>query len=48
LAHNVRDRTEADEVLALARSAGAIVVKTAGDTFWGCYSGYFTDLDGYL
>lgn len=48
LAHNVRDRAEADEVLALARRAGAVVVKTAGDTFWGRYSGYFTDLDGYL
>jgi catechol 2,3-dioxygenase-like lactoylglutathione lyase family enzyme len=48
LAHNVRDRAEVDEVLALARSAGAVVVKAAGDTFWGGYSGYFTDLDGYL
>jgi uncharacterized glyoxalase superfamily protein PhnB len=48
LAHNVRDRAEVDEVLALARSAGAVVVKAAGDTFWGGYSGYFTDPDGYL
>jgi uncharacterized protein len=48
LAHNVRERHEVDEVLALASSAGAQIVKAADDTFWGGYSGYFTDPDGYL
>jgi uncharacterized protein len=47
LAHNVRERHQVDEVLALA-AAGAEVVKLAADTFWGGYSGYFTDPDGYL
>jgi catechol 2,3-dioxygenase-like lactoylglutathione lyase family enzyme len=48
LAHNVRERDEVDEVLALALGAGAALVKQASDTFWGGYSGYFTDPDGYL
>ena len=48
LAHNVRERNEVDEVLAIAEASGAHIVKPAADTFWGGYSGYFTDLDGYL
>ena len=48
LAHNVRERGEVDEVLATAVAAGAQIVKPAADTFWGGYSGYFTDPDGYL
>lgn len=44
----MRDRAEEDEVLALARSAGAVVVKATGDTFWGGYSRYFTDPYGSL
>ncbi|MDP1719457.1 MAG: VOC family protein [Candidatus Nanopelagicaceae bacterium] len=48
LAHNVRERDEVDEVLATAVAAGAHIVKPAADTFWGGYSGYFTDPDGYL
>jgi catechol 2,3-dioxygenase-like lactoylglutathione lyase family enzyme len=48
LAHNVRERDQVDEVIELARYAGAEVVKPAANTFWGGYSGYFTDPDGYL
>ena len=48
LAHNVRERGEVDEVLASAEAAGAHIVKAAADTFWGGYSGYFTDPDGYV
>jgi catechol 2,3-dioxygenase-like lactoylglutathione lyase family enzyme len=48
LAHNVRDRHQVDEVLALAIAAGGEVVKPAQDAAWGGYSGYFTDPDGYL
>lgn len=47
-AHNVRHRQEVDTVLASAAEAGATIVKPAADTFWGGYSGYFTDPDGYL
>ena len=48
LAHNLRSREEVDALLDVAVSAGAILVKPAQDTFWGGYSGYFSDPDGYL
>ena len=48
LAHNVRTREEVDAVMAQAETAGAHIVKTAGDTFWGGYAGYFQDPDGHL
>jgi catechol 2,3-dioxygenase-like lactoylglutathione lyase family enzyme len=48
LAHNVRTREEVDAALELARKAGARIVKPAGDTSWGGYSGYFADPDGFL
>ena len=47
LAHNVSRKKEVAEVLALAEKAGARLVKPAQVTFWGGYSGYFADLDGY-
>jgi uncharacterized protein len=31
-----------------AKDAGAVVVKPAGDIFWGGYAGYFQDPDGHL
>lgn len=48
LAHNVRQKEEVDQVLNLAQSAGGKIEKPAHDTFWGGYSGYFSDPDGYL
>jgi catechol 2,3-dioxygenase-like lactoylglutathione lyase family enzyme len=48
LAHNVKSKAEADEVFAHAVSAGAKPVKQPQDVFWGGYSGYFADPDGYL
>ena len=48
LAHNVRSREEVDAVLDEAVAAGADLVKPAQDTFWGGYSGYFADPEGYL
>ncbi|MDC5838615.1 VOC family protein [Vibrio europaeus] len=48
LAHNTRSKQEVDDVLALAVSAGAKLEKLAQDVFWGGYSGYFSDPDGYL
>lgn len=47
LAHNVSSKKEVAAVLSLAEQAGAEIVKPAKDTFWGGYSGYFADLDGY-
>jgi predicted lactoylglutathione lyase len=48
LAYNARTREEVDGVLAEAQRAGARVVKPAQDAFWGGYSGYFADVDGFL
>jgi catechol 2,3-dioxygenase-like lactoylglutathione lyase family enzyme len=48
LAHNPRRKEEVDEVLKMAENAGGKIVKDAQDTFWGGYSGYFSDPDGYL
>lgn len=48
LAHNVRSEAEVDAVLAEAVATGATLTKPAHKTFWGGYSGYFTDLDGHL
>src|SRR5262249_30682497 len=48
LAHNVRKQEEVDQLLARAARAGAKIEKPGQDTFWGGYSGYFSDPDGYL
>ncbi len=48
LAYNARSREEVDAVLAEAVAAGAALPKPAGETFWGGYSGYFSDPDGHL
>ncbi len=48
LAHNVRTQEEVDDLLVVAVTAGATLVKPAQDTFWGGYSGYFADPEGYL
>jgi catechol 2,3-dioxygenase-like lactoylglutathione lyase family enzyme len=48
LGHNVSSKAEVDAVMDQARSAGAVIVKPAGETFWGGYAGYFQDPDGHL
>ena len=48
LAHNVRVKEDVDALLARAETAGGKIQKPAQDAFWGGYSGYFTDPDGYL
>lgn len=48
IGHNVASKAEADAVMAQAKSAGAMIVKPAQDTFWGGYAGYFQDPDGHL
>lgn len=48
LAHNVGSKEEADTVFDMAISAGAAPIKKPQEVFWGGYSGYFADLDGYL
>jgi uncharacterized protein len=46
--HNLGSKEEVDTIIEQARSAGATIVKSAQDTFWGGDSGYFQDLDGHL
>ena len=48
LAHNVRSKEEVDLVLRQAQQAGVPLAKSAAETDWGGYSGYFQDPDGYL
>ena len=48
LAYNARTREDVDAVLAEALKAGARLMKAAEDAFWGGYSGYFADPDGFL
>ena len=48
LGHNVSSKSEVDAVMALAKSAGAVIVKPAQNTFWGGYAGYFQDPDQHL
>ncbi|SEG31384.1 VOC family protein [Marinobacterium lutimaris] len=48
LAHNTREKAQVDEILKRAEAAGGEIVKPAQDAFWGGYSGYFADPDGYL
>ena len=47
LAQNVASKEQADDVIAQALAAGASLLKPAADTFWGGYSGYFADPDGF-
>ncbi|MGB7283044.1 MAG: VOC family protein [Candidatus Acidiferrum sp.] len=47
LAYNARTREEVDSVLAEAQAAGARILKPAEEAFWGGYSGYFADPDGF-
>jgi catechol 2,3-dioxygenase-like lactoylglutathione lyase family enzyme len=48
LAHNVASEAEVATVLAEAAEAGGTIVKPAQKTFWGGFSGYFSDPDGHL
>ena len=47
IAYNARTRAEVDAVLAQADAAGAKILKTAQEAFWGGYSGYFADPDNF-
>lgn len=48
IGYNTKSEAEVDSILAQAKKAGAIIVKTAQKTFWGGYGGYFKDPDGHL
>ncbi len=48
IAHNVRSKEEVDEVIALAKAAGAKVTNAPAERAWGGYSAHFQDPDGHL
>lgn len=48
ISYNAKSKQEVDDVLAEVEKLGATIVKPAQDVFWGGYSGYFKDPDGYL
>ena len=48
LAHNLSSREAVDAAMREAVGAGATLVKQPEAVFWGGYSGYFSDPDGYL
>ena len=48
LAYNTREKHQVEEVLELAKNAGGKIEKEPEETFWGGYSGYFSDPDGHL
>ena len=48
LACNCASRNEVDSLMARALAAGAKLVKTPQEVFWGGYSGYFEDTEGHL
>lgn len=47
LAYNAKSEAEVDDIIGLAKTIGATVVKRPQKVFWGGYSGYFTDPNGY-
>jgi catechol 2,3-dioxygenase-like lactoylglutathione lyase family enzyme len=47
LAHNVGSKEEVHRLIDQALAAGASLLKPAADMFWGGYSAYFADPDGY-
>jgi predicted lactoylglutathione lyase len=48
LAWNCRSQADVDAAIKRAQGAGAAVLKSPRDVFWGGYSGYFADPDGHL
>ena len=48
LSYNVRSEERVDEIMAEAERAGGTITKPPAKTFWGGYSGYFSDPDGHL
>lgn len=48
ISYNARSEKEVDDVLKKVAGLGATIIKPAQKVFWGGYSGYFKDPDGYL
>lgn len=48
ISYNTKSEQEVDDILKQVSALGATIIKPAQQVFWGGYSGYFKDLDGYL
>ncbi|MFD1737482.1 VOC family protein [Bacillus salitolerans] len=48
LAYNTKSKGEVDQVINQAIDAGGTLLKSPALVFWGGYSGYFADPDGYI
>lgn len=48
IGQNVNTKDEVDTAMMKATAAGAKIIKTADNTFWGGYAGYFQDPDGHV
>lgn len=48
ISHNLGSEAEVDAAMTEAVAAGATMTKQPQKVFWGGYSGYFRDPDGYL
>lgn len=48
ISHNTKSEKEVDEILEKVKKLGAVIIKPAQQVYWGGYSGYFKDPDGYL
>jgi uncharacterized protein len=48
IGHNVGSKEEVDEVMEQAKRAGAKIIKSSQETFWGGYAGYFQDPDDHV
>lgn len=47
LAYNARSEAEVDEIISDLRSKDVTILKEPQKVFWGGYSSYFSDPDGY-
>ncbi|EMI60936.1 VOC family protein [Leptospira noguchii] len=47
IAYNGQSKEEVDQVIAKAEKVGAKIVKRPQNVFWGGYSGYFQDPEGF-
>jgi catechol 2,3-dioxygenase-like lactoylglutathione lyase family enzyme len=47
LAYNAKSRAEVDEMFRKLEARGVKIAKQPQEVFWGGYSGYFQDPDGY-
>jgi len=48
LAYNTRTEAEVDTLFQRFEESGVQIIKAPEKAFWGGYSGYIADLDGYL